>query len=490
MAWIHLLWVLLIGSFIALISANLQYNTAFVDEALYATIGEEYLLGSTWEKGLSWMGGSYIYPILSALLNRHWGLEGIRYFSMLCIVATGLLVGHLTTRLAKSRLIGLVSATIFLFSSITLNLAILGTYDSPSLLLLTVAFTLAWHAKQNPLTFASWSLTVLSALFFSAAVLIKYVAILWSPLFGLLFILTIPRYFGKITIWGIILIACIAPYLWLNSTDLLAYFSGQYSIEPATRFKITKQIISTLYLYGTGIIFTFIFVIPRLSWPRRYLLLVFFIGGCIPLIYHLGASNIRSLCKHLVYASVFFAPLAGFGFVKTTSWMLISRQRSPRLVNVTQLTVAVMVICVISSLWVALSDHWRFQRSWPNQTQTIAYLDEHLQPDDRIFAEASVVLKFHLFRGLLEPQMWASTWYLQYQGQYGTPAMKSAIQDKTYRFVILNGYFTPAVNQQLLPELTANYEPIFSQDYKLSGTTSTITTIWARKTDATTGFIK
>lgn len=490
LTWDHLGWLVILVSFWGLISRNLQYNTAFVDEAIYATVGEEYLRGSTWENALSWMGGSYIYPIMSALLNRNWGLEGIRYFAMLCVLGTGIIVGHLSYQISRSSLVSLVTAGIFFFSSVTLNLAMIGTYDTPSLFLMALAFILLWHAKSRQRILPQLTLLVISAIAFGCAVLIKYVAIFWMPIFGLLFIINRPFMIGKGILWAAIVISLIAPYVWYNQQDLASYFAGSYSIEPAPRFEITKNVISMLYLFGIGSILTGVFVVPRSSWSDRRIFLLLFLGGLVPLTYHIGTANARSLWKHLVYASVFLGPLAGIGFANASLWVFGARQRATWVTNVTQLTSAVIMICAISSLWVNLSRHWRFQRSWPSMSQTITYLDQHMQPNDRVFAEASAVLKYHLFRGFQDPQAWASTWYMEHEGQVGTDAMKAAIQDRTFQYVVLNGYFTPWVNDQINSELRANYELVLTENYKVSGVYDMSTTVWARKPDLNKGFIQ
>lgn len=488
-SWNQLGWLLVIISFCGIISRNLQYNTAFVDEAIYATIGEEYLRGSTWEAALSWMGGSYVYPIISAFLNRRWGLEGIRFFSMLCLVGTGILVGRLSWQVSKDRLISFISLSLFLFSSVTLNLAMLGTYDTPSLFLLAVAINLAWSAKYQPRSRIQTLLIFLSALAFGVAVLIKYVAVLWIPVFGLLFLISKPHLILKGILWGIIVTSIIAPYVWYNQHDLSIYAAGSYSIEPAPRLTISQEVISTLYLYGIGTLLI-IFAVKNISWNQRFILFLLLLGGFVPLFYHIGTGNIRSLWKHLVYASVFLAPLAGIGFAQSGRWLFSTAHRATWVSNITQLAIAVIIICSISSLWINLSRHWRFQRSWPSMSQTIAYLDQHMQTNDRVFAEASAVLKFHLFRGFQDPQAWASTWYLEHNGLSGTDAMKAAIQDRKFRYVILNGYFTPWVNSQIQTELQANYELVMTERYKISGLHDIDTVVWVRKPDLNNGFVR
>ena len=77
----RLLYYFAFISYFVFLASDMNYNTAFVDEAIYVTIGEEVLRKIFWESALSWMGGSYLYPIISAYLNRLGGLVAIRTFS-------------------------------------------------------------------------------------------------------------------------------------------------------------------------------------------------------------------------------------------------------------------------------------------------------------------------------------------------------------------------------------------------------------------------
>ena len=55
------LLLLLIIFFIRI--TNLNYNTLFVDEAIYATVGKNVWSGVLSQNATSWMYGSYLYPL-------------------------------------------------------------------------------------------------------------------------------------------------------------------------------------------------------------------------------------------------------------------------------------------------------------------------------------------------------------------------------------------------------------------------------------------
>src|SRR5574341_6599 len=73
--------VFLLGIVFAIRITNLHYNTLFVDEAIYATVGREILSGHDLQASASWMFGSYLYPIVAALTNSAAGVVGMRGLS-------------------------------------------------------------------------------------------------------------------------------------------------------------------------------------------------------------------------------------------------------------------------------------------------------------------------------------------------------------------------------------------------------------------------
>src|SRR5690606_20468752 len=144
---------------------------------------EGYLRSIYWESALSWMSGSYLYPIISAYLNRLWGLEGIRVFSTLCLLVTGILSGKIAKQLG-GKLSEVITLTLFLFAGITLNLGQLGTYDTPAIVFTAVAVYLAIKLRYET-GMRRVLLLLLSSLFMTLAFLSKYIAIFALPIIGI-----------------------------------------------------------------------------------------------------------------------------------------------------------------------------------------------------------------------------------------------------------------------------------------------------------------
>ena len=68
---------------------DVQYNTLFVDEASYLLVGEQVLQGRPDPQALTWMSGSYLYPMLAAAVAPFGGIGGLRALSALLSTCAG-----------------------------------------------------------------------------------------------------------------------------------------------------------------------------------------------------------------------------------------------------------------------------------------------------------------------------------------------------------------------------------------------------------------
>jgi 4-amino-4-deoxy-L-arabinose transferase-like glycosyltransferase len=477
--WLTVAHIFILLFFVFYTFRDLSYNTAFVDEAIYATVGEEVLRGIYWESALSWMGGSYLYPIISALINHSLGLSGIRIFSALCMFWTGIIAGKIGNKLSGVK--GEVIATgLFFSSSMALDLAQMGTYDAPSLLFLALSFYTLVFATEKSAT-KGIILLVLSAILFTISVLIKYVAILFVPIFVLTILLsTKTKYIQNIVVWFSVFLSILGIYVVNTFESLRDYFTSTAFSEPTSQIKIVFSILTLLNIFAFGAIATLIILLIRKP-KYRWLIVCLLLAGLVLPSYHIIFANFRAIWKHMAFASFFWAPI--------TAWILLkgfrlSESFSGKRVLITNISQFVMSLCVVAIttyLWINLSSHWRFQRSWPSANKSIEYLRAYRNENDRIFAEGSAVYKYHLFSGFEDPSSWASTWYFEYKGRTGEAAMKEAIADKHFHFIVFNYYFTNDLNQVLLPVIKENYTIAITDTFKISGVYDNDTEVWIPK---------
>ncbi len=487
------LYITTIISFVLFITKDLEYNTAFIDEAIYATVGEEILRHSFWENAVSWMGGSYLYPLISALINREFGLKGIRLFSEICILFSGIISGKVG-RYLGGRSVETITILLFYFTAVTLNVAQHATYDAPSILLTSLSFYFALVSrsrfKSKEIGFA-----ILSGIAISIAILFKYVAILFLPLIALsLFVREKKLNFQSFTAAFLVIFGIVGIYLAFYYSDVVTYLTGSYSKEPAVILRIISEIFSHvgLFLICTFLSFYFYIAAFRRSGfsvksilndekNRTWLMVLLTVGGLTTISYHLFALNLRSMWKHMVFSVFFLAPLSAYVIFKIHHYVKSQQNQASFFVNISQLIATLITIFTITNLWVNFSKHWRYQRSWPSATKVIDFLQDNMKPESRIFAEGSAVYKYHTFTGFEDPYAWSSTWYLEYKGKGGTEAMKQAISEQTFDYIIFNNYFTPDLNWQLMPDVWGYYDKVLEDNYKVSGEYENPTTVWAKK---------
>ena len=173
------LLVTLLGLILFLRITNILYNTLFVDEAIYVTGGRDLLAGVTDRHILAWFGGSFIYPVLSALAANLAGVAGVRLVSALLMTLTAIFV-YLTTRRLFDRQVALWGLLIFGLAGGSISLGQLAVYDVLMLPFLAVAYFCLIAAAQSDRR-AAWAYLVSGALAFSAAALAKYTAIFYLP---------------------------------------------------------------------------------------------------------------------------------------------------------------------------------------------------------------------------------------------------------------------------------------------------------------------
>src|SRR5690606_35238695 len=108
------------------------------------------------------------------------GLTGIRLFSTICLVVTAVLAGKIARQFASN--IGeIVTVLVLLFWANSLNLGQMGTYDAPSLAFLAISVYLAIRSRYENVENRKIVFLLLSSAAFILSILIKYVAILFSP---------------------------------------------------------------------------------------------------------------------------------------------------------------------------------------------------------------------------------------------------------------------------------------------------------------------
>lgn len=460
---------------------NLQYNTLFVDEAIYATVGRDVLAGQGTQGALGWMYGSYLYPALAGMVNELGGEVGLRLMSALLSTLAAALIYLATTRLFGGE--AAVWATLlFGFTAISIDTGQYAVYDAPVIPALAGALYLVVRAAEAPPRLERLGL-IGAGVCFVLAVLTKYFAALFLPALccvGLACGLHQSRSLRPF------LLAFLAPltliiggYALITLPDLLNLLAGDFAVRPGARSLIFAEIwaeigvTTILAIAGLGLLAWrgLPFAAEAPAW-RRWLWAALVPALAITALaapaYHLLSGNTQSAWKHSVYSLIFLAPLAGYTCQRivgaarelTGTWAVLVRI----------LGAAASVACVVWGLNYALDRNWGFQNSWPNVRGVVAHLREAgIQPGDRVLAEGVQVYDYYLDFGPAHSDMWSNTWYGAYAGLQGVEAMEAAIDDRHYRFVVLDGYHTPALRERLEGALAgAGYTRTYEEEQQLS----------------------
>lgn len=458
-----------------------QYNTLFVDEALYATVGQGLLAQMETQAATTWMSGSYLYPAVAALVNPFGGVFALRTTSAILISLAALFIFFSTARLGGKQT-ALWATLIFGLTGASISLgqfAVLDILGVPFLALalyglIASALSLRWKTEVYLLV---------AALGYSLAALSKYVACLYVfplLLLGLLLYRSRRRSVRPLFTTFLLPSALILGlYVWHYQADLMTLLAGNYTYQAGGRWEIAQTMWEDLGVVGLMAIvgLWFAFRVSRVDarvptrWTSlRSMLLILLLMVCflsVPL-YQLAAANVRSLWKHSVYSLIFLAPLAGYALA-TVSWR--SRLHRGRFAMLGRMAGALITLVgLIGFANYALDHQWGLQHSWPDVSGAVTYLrSQGISRQSRVLASGSAVYEYYFGFGPASHHVWTSTWYMEYEGLKGTEAMAAATRDHYFQFVVLDNYYTPEVSEKLEKDLiSAGYIKEYEQRQKLS----------------------
>lgn len=490
-----LLIVFLFGSFMVRI-INLNYNTLFLDEAINTVIGEDLLHGIYSHNAVSYLFGSYLYPVVSGMINKIGGVTALRFTSTIMMCLTAVFV-FFTTRKLFGQKAGLFSVMLFSFSGNILNLGQLAVYDSlalpflaASLFLLVMATSSEEH--QRRLLLAASACAIL-------ATLSKYIGLLYLPA---LFITAMVLFWLKGTplrqglftlfIYFVLpIVQVLGLYAAFYRRELIQVFQEQSWFSLAPRWLILKIIgqeigfIMLLALAGLVLLmlaFThnrnhnsqllFWSERSRFNWhklPQAYRILffaLFLLLICTWLaapLQHWLTTNNRSLWKNCTYSLIFLSPLAGY-CVATIVESLRSRNLA---INV----IGIVFLCAGTFYFAnkALDSNWSFHQSWPNIEREVAYLREAgLDENSRVLAEGMDIYEYYFASEIDNRQIWHNFWYMEYGGVYGQEGALAAIRDGALDFIIIDDYYFPGIRARITPILAeAGYVLGWQEEQKL-----------------------
>src|SRR3990167_3383639 len=166
---------------------NLNYNSPFLDEAIYINLGKEFWKGHWSElfSDISWVWGfPFFYPPISAIFHALGGIVASRFFNVVLGTASVFLIYKFTREIfpvsseKESKTAGLVASALMATSTIPVTFSRLATYDA----LLVFLFLAGVVALARAVFEGERNAYLTAAVFLFLAFLAKYIAVIYIPL--------------------------------------------------------------------------------------------------------------------------------------------------------------------------------------------------------------------------------------------------------------------------------------------------------------------
>lgn len=460
------LFFVLLAIIFAIRVTNIRYNTLFVDEAIYVTIGKDALSGMLDRSVNTWVYGSYLYPVLAAVADAVGGDIALRGLSALLSTSAAVFV-FLTARRLFDQQTALWAMLIFGLADVSLELGQYAVYDTLAVCLLTASLYYLIRAASFPRT--NETVNLLAAGFcFTLATFSKYLSVLYLPaMLCLGLILYLLRRRPTSPLFSKFLGAAILPfglYAFIYYQDLIILLSGNFGVQLDDPWAIIQIIWPKLdlviFLALAGCSWLLLSVLQRViaGLPQRTQL---WLMGLIPLlclsifaapVYHLISTNLHAAWKHTIFSLIFLSPLAGYGCAAPINY--IRRQQGHRYVVFSIVGLIITLVGLIGFINQTIDQNRQFQHQWPNVSRVVDYLrQQELTPGQPVLAEGAQIYEYYFDFGPQYDAMWQDTWYFNYGSRQGVEAMTAAIRDRRFDFVVLDGYYTPEIRQDLTTAL-------------------------------------
>jgi len=429
------LWAILLLAFLVRV-INLNYNSPFLDEAIYVVLGKKILSGNFAEvaSSITWVGGfPFFYPTISAIFFSIGGILATRFFN----VILGTIVVFLTYQLAKQLFpskedwtrttVGLIAAALMATSAIPISSSRLANYDMLAVTIFLVGLIFLvkaiFEGEKN------WYLISVLVLFVSF--LAKYVVAIFFPFFLILTIWLAAKTKNQEMTTGILkyfwlpLIFLTLIYGGLNFSSLKGYFVNQAFQESSSAWGILQifwRYTFIYYILSSGA-FILLFLKKQVFILAQTLLLLAI--SLVPLVAHLLKGNILSAHQHTIFSQIFILPLAGVFFL-----LIIKKNRKIGILLATTL--------VIFNLFLSIPKVKALESFWPNTNQAVEIIKNNVSANDKILAEADGVVTIALYDKLPTENI-TGPFYFSYQNQTGLPAYLQAVGNGYFNLFQLDG---------------------------------------------------
>lgn len=428
---------------------GLAYNSPYLDECDYIFVGRALLSGEPWITK-TYMFSSDMHLYLYGFTDRIFAGPNSYLAARTLAAIMGLLslwlyygfVRNLFARNTDSKSIAELSTLLLALTVPHTFISQFATYDVLCFLFFTAALMLL-SKSLVPFEVMSVSKQVLFALAgsscFAFAVLAKYIAIAYFPLF-LVALVFLNR---RVTLLFLITVSSIiGAYIATNYTDLLQLYHNQILGTHSANATVWK-LLGTIAEYTglTALVATLLVIFRRETTlnTRHYAVLVIL---ALPLpLYHLQSGDIISLYKHVIYACCFLAPIAG------ESLYCLLRKAAERNNNLLRAVAGISIILACSLLWWQLR---QVQHAYPNTDAITTFVRTHISPKTTILSEDAYLFRYICYPTVPTKNLEEMTWFdNNLDGKREAQDVIDAVWEGKFEYVYLNGLILRELGEEL-----------------------------------------
>ena len=446
---------------------NLNYNSPFLDEAIYINLGKEFWKGHWSElfSDISWVGGfPFFYPPISAIFHAAGGIVASRFFNVVLGTASVFLIYKFTREIfpvsseKESKTAGLVASGLMATSTIPIVFSKLATYDA----LLVFLFLAGVVALARAVFEGERNAYLTAAVFLFLAFLAKYIAVIYIPLLLLITLyLAVKTKRGEAvegiltTFWVPLLLLAII-YVAVTFSELRGFLSSKTSQDHDSAFTIIRLFLKYSPVVFLASIPAFYSMIAK---KAGLLVAILAFGAILPLLVHLISGESQSVHQHSVFALIFLLPVIGAACA-----ILIDKLKTAG--------IALAAFLVILNFIISTSQVNALSSFWPNTEKAGLFLKSKVNPADKILAESEDPITLAL-SGKLPAQNIEGPFDFTYQNYEGGLAYALATRDGYFNYIETDSTF-------FQKEVIAQIEEAVGKKYTLVFNDGSIK-IWQRK---------
>ncbi len=431
---------------------TLNFNTPYLDECDYLFVGRLLTSGVEW-KTQTYIFSSNIPLYIFGVADKLGGYLAGRAFAMVLGIFSLVSFYHAIKHLLNDRstafiavfLLSLQAPHIFISKFATYDIVCL-TFFMPALWCLALVLR---EDGQRRLLYV-----VLCAILCFLAVISKYIALAYSPLF---FLAILWRDRKAAAVFFGVGAGLLASYIWWYRGDLMLLYQNQIlgDHQPnSTYLQIIGIVLQYTALLGVLAIVGASVVRHKGLLPQAIGLLV----CALPLlVYHIRGRDLVSLNKHAVYAVIFLVPLVA-AFLR----QLVFERKQHRFSQ------GGVILIIAAMVALSLYQVREMERSYPNTTNITSYILQHSTQQTKIMSEDEYLFRYYCYPKLGIPQMSELTWFdNNLDGKFERQDVIDGIWDGKFDYVYINELSAPFELRHTLIEgvLPHSYEKVYEESY-------------------------